>query len=50
MMKSVVVMISYVSALMTPTEYRMKGRIMMATVTGVIPLEGVLLEVAVAVV
>ena len=28
-----------------PTECKMTGRVMMATVTGVMPLEGVLLEV-----
>ena len=43
-------MTSCESALMTPTEYKMKGRIMMATVTGVMPLEGVLLEVVAVVV
>ena len=43
-------MTSYASALMTPTEYKMKGRIMMATVTGVMPLEGVILEVVAVVV
>ena len=43
-------MTSYASALMTPTGYKMKGRIVMATVTRVMPLEGVLLEVAAVVV
>ena len=43
-------MTSYASALMMPTGYKMTGRIMMAMVTGVMPLEGVLLEVTAVVV
>ena len=43
-------MTSYASTLTTPTGYKMKGRIMMATVTEVMPLEGVLSKVTAVVV